>query len=136
MNWSKYLFDKKIFKQLFKYSIVGIFNALIGLGIIFVLYNLFDINYIIANIVGYAFGLTNSFIWNKSWTFKSKKHYSKEILPFLIIFIISYIINLVVLIASVEIVVINPNISQLLAAGFYTAINFLLNRKWTFSQSI
>ena len=83
---------------------------------------------------GYSLGLINSFIWNKRWTFKSENHYSKEIIPFLIVFIVSYIANLVVTIFSVEILRIDPNISQVIGIGAYTLTNFLSNRRWTFSE--
>ena len=124
---------RNIFKQFFKFSIVGILNTFIGLGTILILYNIYSVNYVLANVVGYILGLINSFIWNKKWTFKSKGPFSKEIIPFLITFIISYFANLVSVIFIVEVLKINPNISQVISMGIYTAVNFILNRKWTFS---
>ena len=92
----KALKQKIIVKQFLKYSVVGIFNTIIGLSAIFILYNIYNVNYIWANVFGYALGLINSFTWNKRWTFRSQKHYSKEIIRFLIIFIVSYAVNLIV----------------------------------------
>lgn len=135
MSIPKYVsfFRKNIFSQFFKYSVVGIFNTIIGLGIILLLYNFYNVNYILSNIIGYFFGLINSFIWNKKWTFRSENPYLKEVLPFFTIFIISYIANLFTVMVSVEILRFNPNISQVLGTGIYAVSNFLLNRKWTFS---
>ena len=125
---------RKLIKQLFKYSFVGIFNTLIGLGTIFVLYNIYKVNYILSNILGYALGLINSFIWNKRWTFASKEHYSKEIFSFIIIFIISYSFNLLSVLVSVELFKINPNIAQLIGVCVYSTTNFFSNRRWTFKS--
>lgn len=122
------------FTQLFKYSFVGVFNTLIGLSVIYILYNFFHFGYVFANIGGHAAGLLNSFIWNKRWTFQSSKHFSTEIIPFITVFGISYFINLVVVIFSVEFLKINPNYSQVLGIAAYSLTNFLVNRKWTFSK--
>ena len=130
-----YFRSKHFFRQLFKYSIVGIFNTIIGLTVIYFFFNILSVNYIIANIIGYAFGLVNSFIWNKKWTFKSSKHYSKEIVPFMIVFGISYAANLLTVILSVELVKIHPNIAQIIGIAAYSSTNFLINRYWTFSKA-
>lgn len=134
LKYYNFFLQKQIFRQFFKYSVVGVFNTIIGLGTIFILYNIYHVNYILSNVSGYSLGLINSFIWNKKWTFRSDSHYSKEIFPFLIIFIVSYIANLVTVILSVEALKINANVSQILGIGSYTITNFSSNRKWTFSK--
>jgi len=131
-----YFSSKHIFRQLFKYSIVGVFNTALGLGIMYILYNLFECNYVIANIIGYACGLVNSFIWNKKWTFKSSMHYSKEIIPFLVVFAISYITNLITVISLVELINVHPNLAQIFGIVAYSSTNFLINRYWTFSKGM
>jgi len=134
MRIINYFRSKRFFRQLFKYSIVGIFNTAIGLTVIYFFFNVLSFNYIIANIIGYACGLVNSFVWNKNWTFKSSQHYSKEIVPFLIVFGISYAANLLAVIISVEFIKIHPNIAQILGIAAYSSTNFLINRYWTFSR--
>ncbi|HEY4755975.1 MAG TPA: GtrA family protein [Ignavibacteriaceae bacterium] len=130
-----YVKSKTILKQFFKYSIVGIFNTAIGLTVIYFFFNVLNFNYIIANIIGYACGLVNSFVWNKKWTFKSSQHYSKEIVPFLIVFGISYAANLLAVIISVEFIEIHPNIAQIIGIAAYSSTNFFINRYWTFSRA-
>ena len=130
-----YLSGSKLVKQLFKYSFVGAFNTLIGLGSIFILYNIYSVNYVLSNVIGYIFGLVNSFIWNKKWTFASKGEYSREIFYFFIMFIISYSANLLCVLISVEIFKINPNVAQIIGVGAYSTTNFFSNRKWTFKAS-
>jgi putative flippase GtrA/SAM-dependent methyltransferase len=127
--------SKTLMGQFFKYSIVGVFNTMIGLSVIYLLHNVFHFNYIISNIGGYFFGLLNAFIWNKKWTFKSSQHYSKEIIPFLIVFGISYVANLLTVIFSVEFLKIRPNVAQIIGIVVYSSTNFLVNRFWTFSKA-
>ena len=135
MRIINYFRSKHFFRQLFKYSIVGIFNTAIGLSVIYFVFNVLNLNYVLANIIGYACGLVNSFIWNKKWTFKSSQHYSKEIIPFLVVFGISYTANLLTVILFVEFINIHPNIAQIIGIAAYSSTNFLINRYWTFSKS-
>jgi putative flippase GtrA len=118
-----------------RFFIVGFSNAAIGLGIIYGCYNLLHINYIISNVIGYCCGLVNSFIWNKKWTFKSRKKPAVEIVFFLLFFLISYCLNLIVVIFFVEILDVNPNIAQLAGITLYTSTNFLSNKYVTFRSS-
>jgi len=115
-----------------RFLIVGISNAVIGLGIIYVSYNLFSIHYVVSNVIGYCCGLLNSFIWNKKWTFKSKNRPAGEILFFLLFFGISYSLNLVTVLFCVERLHVDPNIAQLAGIVLYTSTNFFGNRYVTF----
>lgn len=129
-----YIKSKTFLNQLFRYSIVGVLNTILGLSAIYLLYNFFHFDYIVSNIGGYFVGLVNGFIWNKKWTFESSKHFSKEIVPFLIVFGISYAVNLVIVILMVETFKIDPNIAQILGIAAYSSTNFLVNKYWTFSK--
>jgi putative flippase GtrA len=123
---------KLTIRQLIKYSIIGIFNTLIGLGVIYIAYNTLKLNYIISNVIGYLFGLINSFIWNRKWTFHSSKSKLNSVMPFLTVFIISYIGNIVCVIISIDYLKIDPNIAQLFGVIGYSTLNFLLNKFYTF----
>lgn len=129
-----YIKSKTFLNQLFRYSIVGVLNTILGLSAIYLLYNFFHFDYIVSNIGGYFVGLVNGFIWNKKWTFESSKHFSKEIVPFLIVFGISYAVNLVIVILMVETFKIDPNIAQIPGIAAYSSTNFLVNKYWTFSK--
>ena len=124
--------ERLILVQGSRFIVVGIANAVIGLGIIYSCYNLIGLNYKLSNVLGYACGITNSFIWNRRWTFKSKKNPGREILFFFVIFGVSYGINLGVTVLCVEAVNIPPNIAQLFGIAGYTISNFFGNKYVTF----
>jgi len=119
-------------RQFIRFCIVGIANTLITLGTIFILYNVFKVDYRISNIIGYLLGITNSFIWNKYWTFKSQNKFYNEIGKFFLMFLISYLINFGVLIVTAEVLFINKNVCQIIGNVFYTATNYAGNKFWTF----
>ncbi len=127
------IFTNQNIRQFLKYSIVGIFNTIISFSVIFFLFNVLSVNYVLANTIGYICGLINSFIWNKKWTFRSNKAYLKEIILYLLVFIVSYFANVFTLIILVEVFLLNKNISFVLSGVIYVIIGFGANKKWTFS---
>lgn len=60
--------------QLIKYGLVGVSNSLITLIVIFVCNELLGMKLMLADVIGYIAGVVNSFIWNKTWVFKSHNH--------------------------------------------------------------
>jgi putative flippase GtrA len=129
----KTLFSPAIFTFI-KFCIVGSINTTIGLVIIFTLYNIIKLDYRLSNIIGYVIALCSSYILNKRWTFKSQNTSSRDILPFMIVFLVSYLANFVTLIYTSEILRINKNISQIVAMVVYTVINYFGNKLITFAN--
>lgn len=64
---------EKMKNEFFRFLTVGLFNTLIGMAIIFMLYHLFGLGYWLASGIGYIFGGLVSFFLNKSFTFRYKK---------------------------------------------------------------
>jgi putative flippase GtrA len=124
--------DSLLILQGSKFLIVGILNAVIGLGVIYSTYNFLGLNYKLANVLGYGCGIVNSFIWNRRWTFKSKKDPKPQILLFFLMFGVSYGLNLGVTVLCVEVIGIPPNFAQLVGIFFYTISNFFGNKYITF----
>jgi len=119
-------------KKFIKFLAVGVANTIIGLSIIFALYNLLHFDYRLANVIGYAIAFINSFILNKFWTFKSQKKFHKELPAFLLVFIICYLINLLCVIILVEAIRFDKNLAQLVGMIVYTGLNFIGNKYITF----
>lgn len=126
------ILEKPLFVQGYRFIVVGFMNAAIGLGVIYSSYNLLHLNYKLSNILGYGFGIINSFIWNRRWTFKSRNNPGPEILLFFVMFGVSYALNLAVTVLCVEKLGIAPNIAQLAGIFCYTVSNFFLNKYITF----
>lgn len=80
-------------KQILYYLIVGIFAVFVDFLIYILLNEFMNLNPSISKRVSYVSGATFSFFFNKKLTFKSKKKYFKEILLFMIIYMISYFLN-------------------------------------------
>ncbi|MCS7205765.1 MAG: GtrA family protein [Leptospiraceae bacterium] len=123
---------KLFWDQFLKFSLVGVVNTLITLSLIYLFTVILQINYLLANGIGYVAGFLNSFFWNKFWTFRSRGKIGREFLLFLIVFGISYGFQFFVLLILVEIISFDEFFSQILSMGFYTLANFFLNKYMTF----
>ena len=75
--------QKKNLFQFIKYCMVGVLNTLVCLCTIFVCKSLLGVNPYIANAIGYCAGVLNSFLWNRSWVFRSHGRYSREAIRFM-----------------------------------------------------
>jgi putative flippase GtrA len=143
---------KDFWLQATKYGIVGIMNTLLTAVTIWIMMhpvfqtgkeeNVSPVVITVSNIIGYAVGLINSFVWNRKWTFQSKNHWGGDFIRFVAAFLICYIPQLLLVNVlntytriSVEIgplAISHAYTCQLIGIVFYTALNFLLNKYYTF----
>lgn len=77
-----------------KYLIVGGMNTAVTLFIIFVCKSVLGLNPYLSNAMGYVAGVTNSFLWNRSWVFHSNGKMGTEAIKFLVGFGICYLLQL------------------------------------------
>lgn len=121
-------------KQFLKFGLVGLVNTLVTLFVIWVLIHWFHSNDYVANIFGYLAGLLNSFILNKIWTFQTSGNVKSSLVKFLIIFVISYFIQLGVLYLLLHFTKLHTYLMQVVSMISYTLVNFFLNKKYTFNN--
>jgi putative flippase GtrA len=126
---------KNILKQFIKFCGVGVINTAVGLAVILFLSETLHVHYITANIVGYAVGLTISFVLNRRFTFaaENKKPHTQA-LSFLIVFGVSYLCQLAVLVLLVRGFAVPNAPAQIIACAVYTLFNFAGNRWFTFRK--
>ncbi|MBO5423127.1 MAG: GtrA family protein [Fibrobacteraceae bacterium] len=80
-----------------KYNLIGVVNTLISLLVVWVLYQCFHLNLVLANFLGFVAGAINSYCWNRLWNFKSENKKRTETLRFISVFLFAYLLNLLVL---------------------------------------
>jgi len=68
-------------KQLIRYSIVGVSNATLDIGMLNLLVQVFHWQLIPANTLSAALAITNGYIWHKYWTFGDKRSNHLQQLP-------------------------------------------------------
>jgi putative flippase GtrA len=121
--------------QFIKFALVGILNSAIQYLVFLLLYRLFGTQYLIASIIGYVAGMTNSYILNRRWTFGSRnQQLLTELSRFVVVNLISLGANLCLMFLLVSTGVMIPQWAQVLAITGSTLVNFVLNKVWTFAR--
>ncbi len=126
---------KTFIKQAVKYGLVGLSNTAITLLIIFLLSNLLNFHYMVANAIGYTAGFINSFILNRAWTFQaSHNSWHFQFFKFLGVTAVCYALQLGFLYLLVDRLKVSENYAQIIAMIFYTAISFIINKIFVFTH--
>jgi putative flippase GtrA len=122
-----------VLRQFTLYLGVGVVNTALGLGMILYLSEIAGMQYMLANLLGYIFGLCIGFILHKTITFKNKStEFYKQFRTFTAVFCVSYLIQLGILFFMVDYLGFYNWAAQVLACGIYTVINYTGHRFATF----
>lgn len=130
-----YVFNGKL-KLLSRFSTTGVINTLVDFIIFTICNSILGIHYIISQVVGYSFGVANSFIFNKKWTFESNnssKKISHELVQFIIVNLISLIITLVSIKYLVGSFNLNIYVSKVIVTLMAQVVNFVSYKLWVFN---
>ena len=116
-----------------KFAIVGVANTLIDFGVFTVLAQLLGVNVYLSQFVSYSAGTLNSYIFNRSWTFRSKdRFFSPALVKFLVLSALMFLLSTAILYLCFDV----AGFPKLIAKGVSTCItlvvNFLANRFWVF----
>lgn len=84
-------------QSLIRFSLVGISNTLLGLGVIYIAWDVFGIGDITANILGYVTGFIWGYMWNRSWTFSAPSKSIHSFWRYAFICVLAYSANLATL---------------------------------------
>lgn len=130
--------DKKLvesLRQAFKFALVGVLNTLVGWAAFSLFFYLVKLDFRLANIISYALGLINSFIFNKLWTFQSKKYKASEIFWFICIFVIAFGTQYFLSLFLKDTLHWHPFIAFVAGNVVYTVLGFLGNKLVTFRKT-
>ncbi len=135
MKKLKLLFFKLLDTSIVKYGLVGVINTLITGIIMLTLMNVFSVSLRLSNIIGYAAGFINSFILNKTWTFKAGQSSTlQQFLKFSAVFAVCFLLQHGLVILLAENLLIDKNISTLIGMVFYTGVSYIFNKLFTFKK--
>lgn len=137
-NKDSELISKKSMKQFVIFGIIGISNTAVDF-IMFWLLIQTSLHYVIANIVAYAVGMLNSYLWNNSITFKSRRGNDqniavKRITRFIVWNGLMLLLSSALIYAVVEYMHWHALISKLVVTVVILVIQFLGSKKWVFKQ--
>lgn len=124
------------FIQFVKFNLVGVMNTLVDIGV-FALLTAVGLNRYVAQVISYACGVLNSYLFNTLWTFKKeKRRTAKEFILFVCVNIVSLLVSLGMLYAAEHYLhVQNTLLQKLIATPVAMAVNFIGNKLFVFKKS-
>ena len=144
---------KKTLWQMAKFAIVGVLNTLVDFAV-FQTLNLTLGWVYAAQILGYTFGVINSYLWNSNWTFREQRTRSaKEMILFLLVNVASLGVSLGMIWLLREVFGVTnewvaqwmpkalagfikgDTVAKLIATVFAIAVNYLGNRLFVFKKT-
>jgi len=132
---TNYIFNEKL-KSVSRFSIIGILNTLIDFAVFTISHSLFGINYSVSQTAGYSFGVINSFIFNKNWTFENRNANKKtvhEFLQFITINLISLAVTIICMIFLINKFQLNVYVAKIIVTLIAQITNFLSYKLWVFN---
>jgi putative flippase GtrA len=116
-----------------RFLLVGVMNTLTTLSLIFLAKGWMGLGDAAANALGYAVGLTLSFILNRRWTFRHQGSISRSLPAFLAVQALAYLLNLTCVLSLIELGV-NAYLAQAMGIPPYTLASYLGSRYLVFSR--
>lgn len=112
----------------FRFALVGLANTAVGYGTILLLHYSLGWSPTVANAGGYAVGVLLSYSINRTFTFNSSRSHVQAVPRFVVAAAGSFMLNLLVLHASLSTLGLPVGLAQALAVGSYTVAFYLSNR--------
>lgn len=116
-----------------KFAGVGVLNTLVSVGVIFGLKSLAGVGDVPANLSGYVVGVSCSFLLNRNWTFRHSAHPLPALLRFLLVFAVSYLLNLALVLGLIHLGC-NDYLAHLGGMPLYSVVFYLGCRHFAFRE--
>lgn len=126
-----------LFEEFFKFvkfGITGVMNTVVDFAV-FMLLSYLGLNAYLAQTVSYSCGMLNSYIVNRSWTFKgSDRFFSRQMIRFIIANLLLLLCSVVLLWVFTEKMSFSKIVAKLFATAIIMAVGFIVNRVWVFKK--
>jgi len=118
--------------QFISYSIVGLISTILDFIIYYLLSSYTSLSMSSAKRISFIIGTTNSFIFNKKFSFKSNNGVAYELIRYFVVWTISFILNSLVHDYSSKII--SGYVPFIVATFISICINFLGAKYWVFKK--
>lgn len=131
-----YNVGKLLNNQKIKYLFVGIYNTVFVYLVFVLLFFYFSsiVNYALLLGLCHIIGVTNNFFTYKAFVFKVKKNNWQNYLKFNLVYLFTYLLNLVLLVILTKQMNLNIYLAQGLIIILIAIVGFFLNKNYSFSR--
>lgn len=120
-------------RRISRFVTAGAMNTAVGLGLIYAGMAL-GLSDVVANLVGYALGITLSFCVNRRWTFDHHGSLGPAAVRFTAAVMAAYLTNLAALFLTRDALELSPWLAQAAGVGPYAIVLYLLSHFWVFRK--
>ncbi len=125
-------------KEIINYLVFGVFTTIVNYVSYFSATKIFNINYLLANIIAWFISVVFAYITNKFYVFDNKsiefKYLIKEISLFISARLMSGAIETVFLFVFVSLISFNDSIIKIIASVFVVIFNYFLSKFIIFKE--
>jgi putative flippase GtrA len=127
------LFDRFFFQRTFFFFLMtGFLTAVVYFSIFALMWNLLHLNYKVSLTAAYWGGLCFHFFMNRHVTFKSSCNIGRQVIKYLIMSFVNYLIALLITVAVVSNFHFSPYIGIVLSVCVTVMSGYLMSRFWVF----
>lgn len=130
----------KKYKEIINYLIFGGLTTLVSIGTYALFTKLFNIDYLVSNVLSWIIAVLFAFITNKLFVFESKskdkKQVSKEMINFFFFRVVSLGIEMVIMYVFVDLLSINDLITKVIAQVIVILSNYIFSKVFVFKNQI
>ena len=129
----------KKYKEIINYLIFGGLTTLVSIGTYAIFTKIFNIDYLVSNVLSWVIAVLFAFITNKLFVFESKSKdkalVSKEITNFFFFRIVSLVLEMVIMYVFVDLLAINDLITKIIAQIIVILANYIFSKVFVFKKS-
>ncbi len=119
----------KLFKQLFRFGVVGFTAFLIDAGLLYVLTEYLHVYYLVSSVISFIVSLIYNYILSIFWVFDVKKKQTyKEVLLFVVLSVIGLGVNQLVMYLGVDLLNIHYMLCKIIATIIVMIYNFVTRK--------
>lgn len=119
-----------------KFALVGVVNTLLDMGLFALLAQLLGVNVYLSQCISFSAGVLNSYLLNRSWTFRTKEAFwSPALVRFLLLNVAMLAVSTAIIWLFYDLLGIHKLIAKVISTGCTLVVSFLINRLWVFRDA-
>lgn len=123
-------------KKAGKFAVVGVLNTLLDMVIFALLAQVLGVNVYLSQCVSFSAGIANSYLLNRSWTFRAKDAFwSPALVRFLLLNLAMLAVSTSIIWLFYDFLGVHKLIAKVISTVCTMVVSFLVNRLWVFRDA-
>ncbi len=135
MRKIKRLCDKIFTDRKIRFLFVGVLNTIFGY-LVYALFIHLGMHYLLAQFFGSILAVAHSYLWNKYFTFKSPEKSWAEVMRFIFVYAVSYVLNMALLYIMIDVYKLSAYLAGAIGLFVTTLISYFGHKKISFGRTL